>query len=240
MNGTRMDRLLHQWDAVAGQAVRPAMAPRPATIRRQSVGGFGLLPLAAGALAVALAVAWLGGHEDRGVGNGRASASPNASRSTAPASPPASEPAPTPSEQLPAGAAAPCEPERLAVAITGWDGAAGSRTAALTLGVTGADRCTIDRLWRPELVDGVGRIRLEGGVVRDTGTIQVRPGEALTTLVQASNDCAPPPVSPVTIAFVLGDGSRVVAAPPSPTDVTTPPCNGPGQPGTISMQPWSR
>ena len=94
MNGTRTDRLLHEWDAVVSQAIRPATAPRPATIRRRSGGGFGLLPLAAGALALALAVAWLGGHEDRGVGNPGASASPDASISTAPTSPSASEPAP--------------------------------------------------------------------------------------------------------------------------------------------------
>lgn len=240
MNGTRTDRLLHEWDAVAGQAVQPATAPRPVTIRRHSGGGFGLLPLAAGALAVALAVAWLGGHEERDAGNPGASASPDASISTAPASLPASEPAPTPSQQASPGDVAACDPERLVVAITGWDGAAGSRTATVTLRLTGADSCTIDALWRPQLVDGSGRVRIEGGVVRDTVTIELRAGETLTTLAQASNDCAPPPVPPVTLAFVLGDGSRVIAAPPTPDDITTPPCNGPGQPGSISMQPWTR
>jgi hypothetical protein len=62
----------------------------------------------------------------------------------------------------------------------------------------------------------------------------------LTTHAQAGNDCSPPAVAPVTIAFVLGDGSRVVATPLSSDDVTTPPCNGPGEPGTMSMQPWTR
>lgn len=239
MNGQPTDRLLDEWDAIASQAVRPAVAPGRSTIRARS-GGFGLLPLAVAALAVAFAVARLGGHEDRGAGGQGGSPSPIVPTVTAQASAPASQPAPTPSEQPSATRVPACDAGQLVVAITSWDGAAGSRTAALTLQLNGAGSCTIDRLWRPELVDGGGRIRIEGDVVRDTGTLEVQAGETLTTLAQASNDCAPPPTPPVTIAFVLGDGSRVVAAPPTPDDVTTPPCNGPGQPGAISMQGWTR
>ena len=48
----------------------------------------------------------------------------------------------------------------------------------------------------------------------------------------------PPPVS---VAFVLTGGGRIVATPFSPTDATLPPCNGaPGSAGDIEMQPWAR
>ena len=62
----------------------------------------------------------------------------------------------------------------------------------------------------------------------------------MTTLVSASNYCGPAPQSPVRVAFVLGDGRRIVAAPATQGDTSVPPCNGPGQPGAIEMQPWAR
>ena len=76
----------------------------------------------------------------------------------------------------------------------------------------------------------------------DSGTQQtVIAGDQLTTMVRASNYCDSNPVGPVTVAFVADSGARVVATPLSPTDVPVlPPCNGPGEPATIEMQPWTR
>ena len=68
----------------------------------------------------------------------------------------------------------------------------------------------------------------------------VAPGEVLSTLVSASNDCKPAPVPPVRVAFVFSDGSRLVADAVSPTDTTTPPCNGAGSPAEIDMHPWAK
>ena len=244
MDRSAVERLLGDWDEVADRAQPPTIAPRPLTVH-PVLNGVRLMPLIVAALAVAAGVAWLGVRTGGVGGQGPSSDSSlltapptSATSSAAPGSPTPTASAAEPSPS--ATVTRPCDPGRLVVAITGWEGAAGSRIATLTLRLVGADPCTIDTLWRPELVDGAGRIRIEGDTVRDVGTIDLQPGETLTTLARASNDCKPRPTPPVTIAFVLGDGSRVVAAPPSPSDVTTAPCNGPGQPGTISMQPWQR
>ena len=65
----------------------------------------------------------------------------------------------------------------------------------------------------------------------------------LVTLVSAGNFCgarqAPHPEPPFSVAFVLDDRLRIVAEPAGATDLGLPPCNGPGQPGTIEMHPWA-
>lgn len=233
MDRSPVERILMDWDEVTGRAQPPGVAPHR---RASGLGGVSLVPLLAAALAVAIGVTWLGGR--MGGAGGLGSAATPSPVTAPPSAPTASSSAidATP----PATAGGPCDPGRLVVVITSWDGAAGSRTATLTLKLDGVDGCTIDARWRPELVDGSGRVRIQGDIVRDTGTLDLRAGETLTTLAQASNDCQAPPQPPVTIAFVLADGSRVVARPVSSTDVTTPPCNGPDRPGTISMQPWTR
>ena len=93
---------------------------------------------------------------------------------------------------------------------------------------------------RPQLVDGRGSVLIEGANAPASGLISVAPGGVLTTLVQDGNYCGPAPQPPVSVAFVLKDGGRIVAHPLSPTDATLPPCNGPGSPADIEMQPWAR
>jgi hypothetical protein len=63
-------------------------------------------------------------------------------------------------------------------------------------------------------------------------------GQVVTTLVRASNYCGPEPAAPVTLSFNVDAGQPLRADPESPDDTTTPPCNGPGEPGSIEMQPW--
>ena len=62
----------------------------------------------------------------------------------------------------------------------------------------------------------------------------------VTTLVDVSNYCGTPPTPPVRITFDLGADGRLSATPPTPTDDTVPPCNGPTVAASIQMQPWSR
>ena len=60
-------------------------------------------------------------------------------------------------------------------------------------------------------------------------------------MVDADDYCGPMPAAPVSVAFVLGGGGRIVATPYSPTDATVPPClSSPGSAGTITMHPWAR
>jgi hypothetical protein len=104
----------------------------------------------------------------------------------------------------------------------------------------GTASCTITSMARPQLVDGRGSVLIDGASPPASGRLTVAPGAILKTLVQDGNYCGPAPVAPVSVAFVLSNGGRIVATPFSPTDVTLPPCNGgPGSAGTIEMQPWA-
>jgi hypothetical protein len=88
-------------------------------------------------------------------------------------------------------------------------------------------------------VDGHGTILIDGAAPGTASALTMAPGGTLKTLVVTSNYCGPAPKAPVTVAFVLTGGGRVVATPFSPTDATVPPCNGATVPGSITMHPWA-
>jgi len=165
-------------------------------------------------------------------------ATPSASAS-APASPGAAPtPAPTP-VATPVPTVAPCDPAKLAARITMWEGAAGSRIAQLEMTNTGSSSCTIRAMERPQLVDGSGKVLIDGPAASASSTLTIAAGGVLKTQAEDSNYCGAAPKAPVTVAFVLSDGHKIVAAPLSPTDATLPPCNGASQAATISMKPWA-
>jgi Protein of unknown function (DUF4232) len=137
-------------------------------------------------------------------------------------------------------AAAPCDPAALATRITLWEGAAGHRIAHVELTNTGSSTCTLQAVLVPQLVDGNRSVLIDGTSPASPDPIlTVAPGGTLKTLVQDGNYCGPAPVAPVSVAFVMAGGSRIVATPFSPTDATVPPCNGAGSPADIEMQPWA-
>jgi hypothetical protein len=121
-----------------------------------------------------------------------------------------------------------------------WEGAAGHRIAHVELTNTGSSPCGVRAMARPQLVDGHGSVLIDGSNPPASGLIKVAPRGVLKTLVQDGNYCGPAPQPPVSVAFVLKDGGRIVADPLSPTDATLPPCNGASQPADIEMQPWAR
>ncbi len=250
MDPSRPDRILEEWNAVADGARRPSTPPRRVTIRAGSAGlslaGVGLVAVVLLATAV-----WLGRPGSTGPGGVVPSGSPSAtivetpapSASPAPTPTPSPTPAPTPTV-APTPTATPtidaCAPAALAAKITLWEGAAGSRIADIEVTNSGRDTCTLEKLERPQLIDGAGRVLIDGTAPTSGGVIELASGGRATTLVEASNYCGAAPVPPVRVAFVLRDGKRFIAAPPTPTDATVPPCNGPGQPAVIGMQPWAR
>jgi hypothetical protein len=146
----------------------------------------------------------------------------------------ASSPAPA------ATAVAPCAAAILKARITLWEGAAGHRIAHLELTNTGSSPCTVQAVLVPQLVDGSGAILINGTAPAVPDPIlTVAPAGILKTLVQDGNYCGPAPVAPVSVAFELPGGSRILATPFSPTDATVPPCNGAGFAADIEMQPWA-
>ena len=250
MDPSRPDRILEEWNTVADGARRPSMPPRGVAVR---AGSAGLSLAGAGLVAVVLlaTAVWLGRPGSTGPGGVVPSGSPSATIVETPA--PSVSPAPTPTPTAtpaPTPTAAPtpsatttigaCAPTSLAARITMWEGAAGSRIADVEVTNSGRNACTLEKRERPQLIDGAGRVLIDGTEPTAGGVIELTPGGRATTLVEASNYCGATPVPPVRVAFVVRDGQRVIAAPPTPTDATVPPCNGPGQPAAIGMQPWAR
>jgi hypothetical protein len=230
MKPDRPDAILEEWAAVSSSARRPA-APPVGVTRRSG------LPLAtlSGAVAIVAVVALAGFVLGRPGPGDVAGLSPSAPASTPPAaSPGGTSPAPSigPVPAL-------CDAVSLTARITLWEGAAGQRIAHVQLTNRGETACLVDDIARPQLVDASGAILIDGDPPASGAQLVVAPGGALETLVSAGNDCGPTPVAPVTLAFILGDGERLVAEPVSPTDATVPPCLGSSQPGTISMHRWA-
>jgi hypothetical protein len=232
METPRVDRILEDWAAVASQARRPAAPPRRVVVRSGlssgTLAGATLLVVALLAAAV-----WFGGPGlDGGVGS-----IPSAPPSATATPHPTPTPTPTPTAVPTIG---PCDPADLAARILMWEGAAGHRIAHVDLVNNGSVGCTVDAMAKPELVDGSGSILIEGSNPPPSDVLTIAPGKPVTALVQDGNYCGQTPEAPVSVAFVFGDGRRVVASPVSPTDATVPPCLGAaGSPGTIEMQPWT-
>lgn len=237
MDPKRLDRILEDWDAAASEARRPAMPPRRDDIRRgpssASVGGATLV-----VIALVIAVAWLGRPGTNG-GVGSIASAPASPSATPGATPSADTTATTPTP-TPVPTIGPCDPAQLAVRVTLWEGAAGHRIADVELTNAGSSPCTVRAMSQPQLVDGHGSVLMDGSSPPTSGLVTVDPGDVLKTLVDTSNYCGPVPTAPVTVAFVLPGGGRILATPVSPTDATVPPCLAlPGSAGEIQMQPWA-
>lgn len=221
---------------------------------RRSPSMFGTLrTFAAAAIAVVLGAAVLaflvlrpvpGGVGDRATqppsATASSSASPSASATPSP-SPVASasaSPAPT---VTPSPVLVGCAATDLRAQIVSWEGAAGHRIANITLTNASASACTVAVMARPQLIDGRGTVLIDGLPPTGSATLLVVPGGILKTQVQDGNYCGAAPAAPVRIRFIEAGGTRYDAAPPSPTDVTVPPClSTPGSAGDIQMKAWAR
>ena len=257
MDSSRPDRILEEWSAVADGARRPAMPPR----RVDGSRGLAGLSLAGAGLSrwcsslrrsgsVAL------GRPDRAVSfppsrhPRRWSRRPQPSDSPTPTPTPSTTPAPTPTATAtPTAHATPtaeprigaCAPRTLRPGSRcGKEPQAhGSRDVEVTN--TGRELARLEKLERPQLIDGAGRILIDGAAPATGGVIEIAPSGRAHDTGRAGNYCgARPGRRPVRVAFVLRDGQRFIAAPPTPTDATVPPCNGQSQPGVIGMHPWAR
>ncbi len=254
---SKSDRIVEEWSAVSGTAHRPERAPRPGRPRSSLPGlvGAGLM-----AAALVLAVGWLGSRTSSGVGaepspsasdvaivdspSPEPSASPLVSpspvESPSPAdSPTPATPAPTPTATPAPPVIGPCTAGDLTGRITSWEGAAGNRIAIVTMTNSGSDACTMPDTTVPQLIDGSGAVLAQGAGSPGGPKLTLQPGDKLGSQVDVANVCAATVVPPVTIAYDLGGGRRVVSKPLRQTDSTVPPCNGPGQPASIQMKAWT-
>jgi hypothetical protein len=254
MDPSRPDRILNDWAEVAQAVRRPAAPRRRVGVRVASgtgIAGAGVL-----LAAVLLVAVWIGRPGPNGgigaIGSPAASGTPTAtvtatpvptptpvaSPTTVPTTRPTATPRPSPTVEPNTG---PCDPSNLVARITSaWGGAAGNRIADVELTNTGAGTCTVRALEQPQLLDGTGSVLIEGVAPKSTTLVTIAPAGVVRTQVSDTNYCGPAPVPPVTVAFVLTGGSRIVATPFTPTDATVPPCNGAGSPSSISMHPWAK
>ena len=254
MEPSRIDRILDEWAAVTGRAQRPVTSPRRAGVTAGRAGatfaGAGLV-LAALVIGVAVmgrigpngAVGAIASPTPTAFATPIPTASPTPTLTASPTASPSPTPSPTPRPELtatPAPTIGPCDPRSMAARITSWDGAAGHRTAAVELTNAATVTCRLPTMARPQLVDGHGSVLIDGTDPGSSKTLTMAPGDVVNTLVQDANYCGPDPVAPVSVAFVMHSGGRFVATPLSPKDATVPPCNGPGTPADIAMQPWTR
>jgi Protein of unknown function (DUF4232) len=253
---SKSDRILEEWNAVSETARRPVQAPHGSPDRSHG-SVFGLIGAGLLAAALVVAVAWLGGRTSTGVGASpspsssdaaavesasptpeapSASPEPSPSVEPSPSSQPSATPAPTPT---PVPTVGPCTAKGLSARITSWEGAAGNRIAQVTMTNSGSATCTMLAATIPQLVDGRGTVLAQGTGKPGGHELTLKPGDVLNSQVDVTNVCKTPVVAPVTIAYDLGGGRRVVSKPQSQTDSTVPPCNGPGQPAAIGQHPWA-
>jgi hypothetical protein len=246
MPSDRASRLLDEFSAVTSAAPRPESHARRLTMRNRmpvaTLTGATLVIVVVAVAAIVLGQpgpsATVGSSPSAPTASSAPSAPASVTAVASPSVPAVASPSvtPAPSSRPTVG---PCDPASLAARIKSWEGAAGSRIATVELTNRGTASCLLEATDRPQLVDGAGTVRIDGTSPATTKHLTLAPGDVVTTLVEASNDCNPEPVPPISVAFVFADGQRLVAEPLSPTDTTDPPCNGAGSPATIDMHPWA-
>jgi hypothetical protein len=154
--------------------------------------------------------------------------------STRPATPPPSSP--TPSGGSIVDDLLPCPTDGLEAEIAAWDGAAGSRIARIEV-TNGDAACVLEGPPSAALLDGAGAILLaSNGPVGGADDVDAAAGGRIELYVSVGNWCDQPPRPPVSIGLTLPDGARLVAPPAAGVSFVPPPCNGPGQPATMSVQ----
>jgi hypothetical protein len=214
----------------------------------------GRLPVAIGAVAIAASIAACGGSsasilvlQNHGIDAGATQApinapTPDVATPTPPTTP---TPPPTPS---PSPTIGPCSPVAISIEITAdsgtyWQGAAGQRTARLTLTNSGSTGCIVRAKSQPLLLNGDGGVLITGAAAGTSASLTVAAGASLRTQVQTGNLChAPTIVAPVRVAFVMPGIGTEIATTATATDTgAIPPCVGDSAvaSGDIRMTVWA-
>jgi hypothetical protein len=138
--------------------------------------------------------------------------------------------------------AGPCAADQLIAEITRWEGAAGSRIALVGVTNNSTNLCILEGPPGAALLDPGGTVLIASN--EDVGgapDVELPSGEKAQLVVAVGNWCNDPPPQPVSIGLTMPDGAKLTAGPAAGVTFEPPPCNGPGQPPTISVQPesWS-
>lgn len=142
---------------------------------------------------------------------------------------------PAASMAAPSTGAGPCAAADLRVTSTGWGAAAGSRGADVMVENAGNGTCAVEGP-RIAIVDATGTVVLESE--GDTGETVVDAGSSTAFAFTFSNWCTPGPALPMQVALRVGEELIGIDDLAIATTDDLPPCNGEGQPATLSTIPW--
>jgi hypothetical protein len=153
------------------------------------------------------------------------------------------KPAPEPTASTMTTGTPACGDYDVDAVLVAWDGAAGSRIATVELRNLVGHPCTMWRLAQP-ILTAMGTPLIVGEPTSAaSGTIEIGASDVLTTDVRVSNYCGPAPDAdhlPVTVQLIQVNQGVYTATPLKGSGADgVPPCNGPGQPASIEMQPWT-
>jgi hypothetical protein len=151
-------------------------------------------------------------------------------------SPSASATAPATAQASAAGGGA-CSPEVLALTGGSWGAAAGSRGAEVSVENRGSAACTLPASPSVAILDAAGTAIIESQPRADEPGPTLEPGSITTFTILVSNWCDERTALPLRV--VLRSGSAGIPIPGLDMAADDlPPCNGPGQPPTLSANPW--
>jgi hypothetical protein len=103
---------------------------------------------------------------------------------------------------------------------------------------TGSNPCALAGPPRAALIDGSGTVLVAStGPVGGGADVELAAGAGARLLVAVANWCVDPPRAPVSIGLTMPDGSQLVVEPAAGGTFEPPPCNGPGLPASIEVQP---
>lgn len=116
-------------------------------------------------------------------------------------------------------------------------GAAGSRGADVVIRTSGNASCLLPASASVVLVDAVGTVLLSSQPAPTGEGPLLAPGGSVSFSVLMSNWCDQSVTLPLHLALVLAGGSADVGG-LSLTAGDLPPCNGPGEPASLSTMAW--
>jgi len=135
--------------------------------------------------------------------------------------------------------AGPCSTADIKASGGPWGGAAGSRGADVTVTVTGTTSCLLPPRPVVAIVDVTRTVVLQTKPVVATGERTLAPGGPASFSILFGNWCDPAPKLPLRPVVVLDSGLVEIGGLALATVDALPPCNGPGQPATLSATDWS-
>ena len=119
-----------------------------------------------------------------------------------------------------------------------WGGAAGSRGADVTVKLKGATSCLLPPRPVVAILDATGAVLVQTRPVAAASQPPLTTGAPATFSIILSNWCDAKAKLPLRPALVLESGAIEIAGLSLATPDDLPPCNGPGQPASLSATEW--